>query len=62
MNPEIIKLRKYNNQFSMGIPKDIGLDLQKNHFEKFLMHCERGVITLTPMALLNQNLEKDKLE
>ena len=58
MNPEIIKMRKYNNQFSIGIPKDVGLDLQKQHFEKFLLHCECGVITLTPTALLNRNGER----
>lgn len=60
MNPEVVKLRKNNNSYSVGIPLDIAKDLEKSHFDNFLLHCQRGVITLTPTALLNERLENKK--
>ena len=63
MDSDITKLRNNNESYSVGIPKDMALELLDKKFNRFLITCDEiGVVTLTPMGLLNERVEKIKFE
>ena len=59
MKSNVVRIRDYGNNLSMGITKEI-VDFQKElGNEWFMMRCnEKGVICFTPLNLLNDKLNE----
>ena len=57
MKHSIVKVRNYKNNVSIGLTKEIADFLEKEKHEHFVMNCdERGIITYTPLTLLNDKI------